>query len=55
MELGIFQKMAGLLPDHALQQYLKIDPEAVSDVRSWTRAMLHKQVRPTRRIFIEVY
>jgi ferredoxin--NADP+ reductase len=55
MELGIFQKMAGLLPDHALQQYLKIDPEAVADVRSWTRAMLHKQVRPTRRIFIEVY
>lgn len=55
MELGIFQKMAGLLPDHALQQYLKIDPEAVADIRSWTRAMLHKQVRPTRRVFIEVY
>lgn len=55
MELGIFQKMAGLLPDHALQQYLKVDPEAVADIRSWTRAMLHKQVRPTRRVFIEVY
>ncbi len=55
MELGIFQKMAGLLPDHALSRFLQVDPAAMADVRSWQRAMLHKQVKPTRRVFLEVY
>lgn len=55
MELGIFQKLAELLPDHALEQYLKVDPEAMADIRSWQRSMIHKQVRPTRRVFTEVY
>jgi ferredoxin--NADP+ reductase len=55
MELGIFQRMASLLPDHALEPYLKVDPEAMGDIRSWQRAMLHKQVRPSRRVFVEVY
>ncbi len=55
MELGILQKIAGLLPDHALEQYLKVEPEAMGDIVSWTRSMLHKQVKPSRRIFVEVY
>lgn len=55
MELGIFQRLAGLLPDHALSQYLRVDPEIVSDIRSWTRAMIPRQIQPTRRVFIEVY
>jgi ferredoxin--NADP+ reductase len=55
MELGIFQKLATLLPDHALQQYLRVDPEALTDIRNWERTMIHKQVRPTRRVFVEVY
>jgi ferredoxin--NADP+ reductase len=55
MELGIFQRLAGLLPDHALEHYLRIDPTAVSDIRSWTRTMIQKEIRPTRRVFIEVY
>jgi ferredoxin--NADP+ reductase len=55
MELGIFQRLAGLLPDHALKRYLAVDPEAMADIHAWQRSMLHKQVKPTRRVFIEVY
>lgn len=55
MELGIFQRLAGLLPDHALSRFLQVEPAAMADVRSWQRNMLHKQVRPTRRVFMEVY
>lgn len=55
MELGIFQKLAQILPDHALEQYLEVDAEAMSDISSWDRRMLHKKIRPTRRVFTEVY
>jgi ferredoxin--NADP+ reductase len=55
MELGILQQLATVLPDHALEQYLQADPSLMSDIRAWQRSMLHKQIRPTRRIFLEVY
>ena len=55
MELGIFQKMAAILPQHALEQYLKVEPTAMGDIRSWTRKNLHREVKPTRRVFLEVY
>ena len=54
MELGVFQKLAAMLKGAALEQYLSIDAE-VSDTSTWTRRMIHRQVRPTRRVFIEVY
>ena len=55
MELGIFQKMAAFLPDHALARFLQVDPAARVEVHAWQRSMLHKQVKPTRRVFLEVY
>lgn len=55
MELGIFQKMAVALPDHALARFLQVDAAAMANVQAWQRSMLHKQVRPTRRVFLEVY
>jgi ferredoxin--NADP+ reductase len=55
MELGIFQKMAAILPQHVLEQYLQVDPTAMGDIRSWSRKMLHREVKPTRRVFLEVY
>lgn len=55
MELGILQELALQLPEEARARYLDADAAALHDVRSWTRAMLHKQVRPTRRVFLEVY
>lgn len=55
MEMGIFQQMARILPEEALEQYLRIDDEIRGDVDGWTRKMLHRKIKPTRRVFVEVY
>lgn len=55
MELGIFQEMARRLPSEALEQYLKVEPAAMAEIGAWQRSMLHKEVKPTRRVFLEVY
>lgn len=55
MELGIFQQLALELQGAALEQYLQCDPEALRDIRGWDRRMIHKEVRPTRRVLMEVY
>ena len=55
MELGIFQRLARLLPDHVLGGYLGVDPAAMADIRGWQRGMIQRQIRPTRRVFLEVY
>lgn len=55
MELGIFQGMARHLPADARERFLELDAEAAADPSGWTRRMIHKQVRPTRRVFLEVY
>lgn len=55
MELGIFQQLAMNLQGEALEQYLRVDAHAMSDIRRWDRRMIHKEVRPTRRIMMEVY
>lgn len=55
MELGVFQELARTLPGSALEQFLACDEAALRDVDSWSRAMLHKRVKPTRRVFMEVY
>jgi ferredoxin--NADP+ reductase len=62
MELGIFEELARQLDGVALEQYLGVDPDALAALRTgppgkpvWARAMIHKQVRPTRRVFLEVY
>lgn len=55
MELGIFQQLALILQGEVLDQYIHVDAEAMSDIRRWHRRMIHKEVRPTRRIMMEVY
>jgi ferredoxin--NADP+ reductase len=55
MELGVFQRLAEILPASELDQYLGVDADALGTIPGWTRKMIHKQVRPTRRIFLEVY
>jgi ferredoxin--NADP+ reductase len=55
MELGIFQRMATLLPAPVLGPYLHVDPEVMASVADWQRGMIQRQVRPTRRVFLEVY
>lgn len=54
MELGVLQKLT-TLPQAAREQYLEADAETLANPQSWTRQMLHKQVKPTRRVFMEVY
>lgn len=55
MELGIFQKLAGVLSKDALEHYLRVDPAAMADISSWNRKMLHRELKPTKRVFLEVY
>jgi len=55
MELGIIQQLARLLPASALEQYLHADAEAMSDIAGWNRKMLHKQLKLSRRMVLEVY
>jgi len=55
MELGIFQKMAGVLPQQVLEQYLRVEPTAMGDIRSWSRKMIHREIKCTKRVFLEVY
>jgi ferredoxin--NADP+ reductase len=55
MELGIFRKLATMLSGPALEQYLQITPEALADINGWDRKMLHRQIKTTRRVMLEVY
>lgn len=55
MELGVLQALAKMLPREALGQYLICEDGALDDIDAWDRRMLHKQIRPTRKVFIEVY
>jgi ferredoxin--NADP+ reductase len=55
MEIGIFQRLAEILPRKELERYLQVDPEIAGSPGSWQRSMIYKQIRPTRRVFLEVY
>jgi ferredoxin--NADP+ reductase len=55
MEIGIFQQMARVLTEGALEQYLQVDASVRGDVGSWDRKLLNKQLKATRRVFLEVY
>ena len=55
MELGIFRQLARDLPPRDIEQYLRVDGEAMANIDAWDRKMLHKQIKTTRRIFLEVY
>lgn len=55
MELGIFRALADCLPPEVLSRFLTIDTGVAGDPESWTRRMIHKQIKPSRRVFLEVY
>lgn len=55
MELGIFQALARLLPAEALETYLVVEPELRGKVEGWDRKMVHRQLKPSRKVFLEVY
>lgn len=55
MEMGVFQRLHTILPASAREGLLAVDPEIAGEPKSWDRKMIHKQLRPTRRVFLEVY
>jgi ferredoxin--NADP+ reductase len=55
MELGIFQQLAFNLTGSSLEQYLQVDKATLADIRSWNRQMVHRQIKATKRVFLEVY
>lgn len=55
MELGIFQEMARILPPQVLESYLTIDADLRNAVDSWDRKMVLRQIKPSKRVFLEVY
>ncbi len=55
MELGIFQQFAMHLSGSDLEQYLQVDNATLGDIRSWNKTMMHKQIKPTKRVLLEVY
>lgn len=55
MELGIFQTLARILPAELLALYLEIDQSVAADPAAWDRKMISRQIKPTKRVFLEVY
>lgn len=55
MELGIFQEMARVLKPAVLEQYLRVDDSIRGDPEAWQRRMIPREIRPTRRVMLEVY
>jgi len=55
MELGIFQELARQLAPAMREPYLACDAETLAQVDTWDRRMIHRDIKPTRRVFLEVY
>ncbi|MCB9845272.1 MAG: hypothetical protein H6811_04715 [Phycisphaeraceae bacterium] len=55
MELGLLRELVTVLPPSESTQYVEVDPDLRNAPQSWERRMIHKQIRPSRRVFLEVY
>lgn len=55
MEIGIVRQLAKTLPASWREGFIEADNESLANVDGWARTMLHKQVKLTRRISLEVY
>ncbi|MEM8835214.1 MAG: hypothetical protein AAGD00_05280 [Planctomycetota bacterium] len=55
MEIGLLQEMARIMPGSSLEQYLHATPEALADIDGWNRKMLHREIKTTKRVMLEVY
>jgi ferredoxin--NADP+ reductase len=55
MELGVMQSLSHILPGAELEPYLAVSDELRSQPRIWDRKMIHKEICPSRRMFLEVY
>lgn len=55
MEVGIFQAIARSLPKDVRERFVEADEATLAAVDTWDKKMLHRQVKPTRRVFLETY
>ncbi|MBU6413492.1 MAG: hypothetical protein KGS45_08460 [Planctomycetes bacterium] len=55
MELGVMQSLSQILPGSDLEPYLAVSDELRDQPKTWDRRMIHKEIKPSRRVFLEVY
>jgi ferredoxin--NADP+ reductase len=55
MELGVLRTLWTLLPPQHRSQYLQIADDVPADPAQWDRRMIPRQIKPTKRVFMEVY
>lgn len=55
MEMGVFRSVWTMLPPEHRAQYLRISDDVPSDPALWDRRMIPRQIKPTKRVFMEVY
>lgn len=55
MELGVFRAIYAALGRDGARPLLEVADEIAQDPASWTRRMLNRQIKASRRVFLEVY
>ena len=55
MELGVLRTLWTMLPPQHRSQYLQIADDVPADPAQWDRRMIPRQIKPTKRVFMEVY
>jgi ferredoxin--NADP+ reductase len=55
MELGVLRTLWTVLPPEHRAQYLSVGPDVPSDPSLWDRRMIPRQIKPTKRVMMEVY
>lgn len=55
MELGVMQSLNHVLPGTDLEPYLAVSDDFRQQPQTWERRMIHKEIKPSRRMFLEVY
>lgn len=55
MEIGLFRRMVFDLGDDVSERYVRVDDEIRDPGVRWERKMMHKKIKTTKRVFLEVY
>ncbi len=55
MEVGVYRQLATLLGPDDASRYLNADPSTLGAASEWDRATVKSSVKPTGRVFVEVY
>jgi ferredoxin--NADP+ reductase len=55
MEVGVLRSLWTMLPPEARSQYLRLSDDVPTDPALWDRKMIPRHIKPTKRMFMEVY